>query len=78
MDAAKDLPGVDQLAASIVSSVRDAVVDGPIGERFDVEGLDNEAALFQIAREEIEKALPPILEAVARRVREDLTRGLNA
>jgi hypothetical protein len=74
----EDSAGVNELAAYIVSSMKADVIEGPIGERFEVKALIDEAVLLEIAREEIAKALPSICEAVAKRLREDLTRGLNA
>jgi hypothetical protein len=68
---------VEELAAYIVATVRDAVIDSPIGDRYDVEALIDEDALLRIAREEVERALPAVAEAVVSRVREDLIRGLN-
>jgi hypothetical protein len=75
VDASSHLPGVDQLAADIVLAVHRALADRPIGERFDVGDLVDEAVLFRLARGEIEKALPATLETVAARVREDLYSG---
>lgn len=76
--ATEDLPGTNELATFIVSSVKNEVMDGPIGERFEVEALIDEALLFQLAKDEIDKAFPTIVRAVVTRVRDDLTRGLNA
>jgi hypothetical protein len=77
-EAAESLPGANELAAFIVSSVKNEVIEGPIGERFDVEPLIDEAVLLEIAKDEIDKAVLPITQAVVARVQEDLTRRLNA
>jgi hypothetical protein len=85
----EDAPGINELAAFIVASVKNAVSDvvfdandavaraGRAG-RLDVDGLVDEGALLRIAKEQIQDALVPIAQAVVDRAREDLNRGLNA
>jgi hypothetical protein len=81
----EDPPGVNELAAFIVSSVKEEIADtvsdvnDAVGEgRFDADRLIDEAVLLRAAKEQIEAALLPITQAVVDRAREDLTRGLNA
>jgi hypothetical protein len=76
--ASEDPPGVDELAAFIVSSVKNEIVELLSGAGFEAEGLIDEATLLRIAKDEIKKAFAPTAQAVIDRAREDITSGLNA
>jgi hypothetical protein len=85
MGKSEDPPGVNELAAFIVSSVKEEIADtvsdvnDAVGEgRFDADRLIDEAVLLRAAKEQIAAALLPITKAVVDRAREDLNRGLNA